>query len=257
MPWPAAACVLVLRDGGVLAVFRKDGKLGLPAGKINPGEPVDEAAARELLEETGLEVKASCLVMILDTIEASTGDRVVTFFAEDTGQEVKPGHDERPALWVGWQALTGPTGAFPDYNLSVKNAWADRIPSAWIDTFGSGSLRRAVDEGMRWQNMYRSERAAFEFGYGFEVWQDSRVTTGSALAEGDSPTTTETCWWARVLRHRAAKAGDEHVYVVVHATVSDDDGVREGVAIECVPSPRPRWMGKEMRLIAFTKDNPC
>ena len=52
----AAAIGVVLRDDQVLLVRRANqpdaGKWGFPGGKIEPGEPVQAAAAREVVEET-------------------------------------------------------------------------------------------------------------------------------------------------------------------------------------------------------------
>jgi 8-oxo-dGTP pyrophosphatase MutT (NUDIX family) len=56
--FPRAACVLLRRkDGKFLAVSRKDDPtdFGLPGGKVDPGETDEQAARRELQEETGLE----------------------------------------------------------------------------------------------------------------------------------------------------------------------------------------------------------
>ena len=57
---PQSACVLVQSEDGklVLGVSRKDDKnaFGLPGGKVDPGETPEEAAERELLEETGFTV---------------------------------------------------------------------------------------------------------------------------------------------------------------------------------------------------------
>jgi 8-oxo-dGTP diphosphatase len=61
-----AACALVDLDGRVLLARRPEGKkmAGLwefPGGKLNPGETPEAALIRELKEELGIDVTASCL----------------------------------------------------------------------------------------------------------------------------------------------------------------------------------------------------
>jgi 8-oxo-dGTP diphosphatase len=61
-----AAVVLVDADGRVLLAQRPEGKVmaGLwefPGGKVDPGETPEAALIRELTEELGIDVAASCL----------------------------------------------------------------------------------------------------------------------------------------------------------------------------------------------------
>ena len=61
-----AACALVDDDGRVLISRRPEGKplAGLwefPGGKVDPGETPETALIRELTEELGIDVTASCL----------------------------------------------------------------------------------------------------------------------------------------------------------------------------------------------------
>ena len=66
--WAPFACVaVVIRDGEkVLMIERKDGNgLGLPGGHIKQGETAEEAARREVKEETGLDFE---ILKILGTL---------------------------------------------------------------------------------------------------------------------------------------------------------------------------------------------
>ena len=66
--WAPFACVaVVIRDGEkILLLERRDGNgLGLPGGHIKQGEIAEEAARREVKEETGVDVE---IVKILGTL---------------------------------------------------------------------------------------------------------------------------------------------------------------------------------------------
>lgn len=59
----ASVSITVLREGAVLVVTnRRWGGVSLPGGKVDPGEALDDAARRELREETGCEATALRLV---------------------------------------------------------------------------------------------------------------------------------------------------------------------------------------------------
>jgi ADP-ribose pyrophosphatase YjhB (NUDIX family) len=72
--WPrAAASCAVFREGAVLLVKRgagsaRPGVWSLPGGHIEPGERADEAAAREVFEETGIVTRIVGLVGVHDAL---------------------------------------------------------------------------------------------------------------------------------------------------------------------------------------------
>lgn len=80
-PFPVAVIILPV-DGGILCVRRniepRRGELALPGGYIGLGESWQEAAARELFEETGIRIRASD---VKDHITRSTpeGRQVIVF----------------------------------------------------------------------------------------------------------------------------------------------------------------------------------
>jgi 8-oxo-dGTP pyrophosphatase MutT (NUDIX family) len=87
---PAAAACIRDEEGRILLLQRGDGDnlWGFPGGAIEPGERADEAAAREVREEIGLEVGPVALIGVYSGPEYvfayPNGDRVqpVTLFFE-------------------------------------------------------------------------------------------------------------------------------------------------------------------------------
>ena len=80
----AAAIAVVLRGGEILLVRRANqpdaGKWGFPGGKIEPGEPVQTAAAREVAEETGLVVRPLHAFTAVDAFHRNASGQLVTHY---------------------------------------------------------------------------------------------------------------------------------------------------------------------------------
>ena len=111
-PKLATACVIE-RDGETLMVRRAVqtgyGLWSMPGGYVDRGEPVEEAAAREVWEETGLLVEVGQLIGVFS--DAGNPVVVAAYAATETGGVLAPGPE---SLDVGYFAVDAlPPLAFP------------------------------------------------------------------------------------------------------------------------------------------------
>ena len=95
--------ILLIRRGAAPAM----GKWAAPGGAIEVGETTEEALQREVLEETGLEIKVGKLAGVSDIIvrDEDTAEIryhyvLVTFFATAIGGQLNPSSDATDARWV-------------------------------------------------------------------------------------------------------------------------------------------------------------
>ena len=119
-----AATAVVEREGRVLLIKRGNqpgyGLWSMPGGYVDRGEVVEEAAAREVWEETGLRVEINWLIGLFS--ERGHPVVVAAFAAGEAGGDLAAGEE---ALDIGFFSLDElPDLAFPRDRLILER-WAE------------------------------------------------------------------------------------------------------------------------------------
>jgi 8-oxo-dGTP diphosphatase len=132
-----AAAVLVEREGKVLLVQRsiepERGKWSLPAGFVDAEEDPREAAVRECLEETGLDVRITGLFDVLYGREHPRGAHIlIVYTAQIVGGELQARDDADAAAFFDPAAL-------PPLAFTTTQA----ILARW-------QARKAATDSLRW-----------------------------------------------------------------------------------------------------------
>jgi 8-oxo-dGTP diphosphatase len=95
-----AAGGIVVRDGCVLLVHRpKYDDWSLPKGKLEPGESWEEAALREVEEETGLSCELGDLVGTT-RYDVPEGPKEVRYYRLTAAGEARARHEVDEVRWV-------------------------------------------------------------------------------------------------------------------------------------------------------------
>ena len=112
-----AASVAVFRDGRVLLASRTKTPLQnlftLPGGKVEPGETLEEAALRELMEEVGVSARIIAFNENVELILRDDGGAVTrhfviaSFVARWVSGEAAAGPEAGAVLWVDPLDLKG------------------------------------------------------------------------------------------------------------------------------------------------------
>ena len=123
-PKVAATCI-VEREGRILMIRRAlqpgIGLWSMPGGYVDRGEVVEEAAAREVLEETGLIVDVGQLVGLFS--EKGRPVIVAAFAAKETGGALRAGTEAQEVGFFPQEDL--PPLAFPR-DVQILERWREQ-----------------------------------------------------------------------------------------------------------------------------------
>ena len=108
---PVVSVGAVIVDGGRVLLIKRgqpplQGRWSLPGGVVEIGETLQEALAREVREETGLEIEVGPVVEVLDRIERVDDNRIeyhyviIDYRCLVRGGRLACGSDADDARWV-------------------------------------------------------------------------------------------------------------------------------------------------------------
>lgn len=112
----AAVCIVQNGDGQVLAVSRGTNllDLGLPGGKVEPGESPVAGACRELFEETGIVARPEDCTFLYAQQEGRY--MVYTYIVNRYAGALSPATREGTPLWVDAGRLCTEKCTFAEHN---------------------------------------------------------------------------------------------------------------------------------------------
>ncbi len=132
----AAVGAVVMKEGKVLLVKRSNPpqkeKWAIPGGSVKLGETLQEAAEREVKEETGLIIKANEPVFAFDLIERDSNGRllfhyvIIDLLADYIDGEVCPADDVSDAAWFSPEVLRSLSISETTWKLLKKIGFLDR-----------------------------------------------------------------------------------------------------------------------------------
>ncbi len=129
-PIPCVGGLVYDPQGRLLLVLRAHeparGTWSVPGGRVEPGEDAAAAVARELREETGLEVMPGRLAGVVHRAAPGGGTFVIEdYVCEVTGGALRPGDDADDARWFSAADLAAADpGSFAPGLLDTLTAWS-------------------------------------------------------------------------------------------------------------------------------------
>ena len=98
-------------DEGKLLIVQRGREPGrglwaVPGGKVGYGEPMREAARREVKEETGLDVEVGAAVWVGEYLEGGHHIVLIDFAGRLVGGDLLPADDADDARWVPLAEVT-------------------------------------------------------------------------------------------------------------------------------------------------------
>jgi 8-oxo-dGTP diphosphatase len=104
-PVPVVGVGVAVIDAGRILLVKRGREPGkglwaVPGGKVRPGETLRDAARREALEETGIEVEVGGVVWVGEHIDSEHHLVLIDFSGRPVGGDLQAADDADDARWV-------------------------------------------------------------------------------------------------------------------------------------------------------------